>query len=130
MIDSDSTRCSFSLVSTITTIVLGCVYGIEVHELTDKYFQMVERVAEIAEAILIPGRFLVEAFPALRYLPSWFPGAGFKKYASDAKVDIAYNIDYLFDTAKKVVVSLPSRRVGRLLTPSLARQGTLRKCRW
>ena len=29
------------------------------------------------------GFFLVNAIPWLRYLPSWFPGAGFKKIAKD-----------------------------------------------
>lgn len=29
------------------------------------------------------GFFLVNAFPLLQYLPSWFPGTGFKKIASD-----------------------------------------------
>ncbi|RXW19447.1 hypothetical protein EST38_g6400 [Candolleomyces aberdarensis] len=28
---------------------------------------------------VIPGRFLVSSIPALRHVPSWFPGAGFKK---------------------------------------------------
>ena len=27
------------------------------------------------------GFFLVNAFPLLKYLPSWFPGTGFKKIA-------------------------------------------------
>jgi hypothetical protein len=29
----------------------------------------------------VPGAFLVESIPLLKYLPSWVPGAGFKKKA-------------------------------------------------
>ncbi|RXW11770.1 hypothetical protein EST38_g14085, partial [Candolleomyces aberdarensis] len=39
-------------------------------------------VLEVSEAS-IPGRFIVNYFPLLRYVPSWFPGAGFKKHFKD-----------------------------------------------
>jgi len=32
---------------------------------------------------LVPGKFLVETYPFLRYLPSWVPGCGFLKYAEN-----------------------------------------------
>ncbi len=95
--------------STFAAIVMGAIYGIEIREPHDKYYHMVERMAEVGEEILIPGRFPVEAFPSLRYLPSWFPGGGFKKWAADAKRDILHTVDYLFDGAKSVVVSLSLR---------------------
>ncbi|RXW19069.1 hypothetical protein EST38_g6797 [Candolleomyces aberdarensis] len=45
-----------------------------------------QELIHIAEALIlefseaaIPGRYLVNYFPILRYVPSWFPGAGFKK---------------------------------------------------
>jgi hypothetical protein len=28
----------------------------------------------------MPGRFLVNIFPSLRHVPSWFPGAGFQRF--------------------------------------------------
>jgi len=28
---------------------------------------------------MLPGRFLVEVFPWLRFIPEWFPGASWKK---------------------------------------------------
>ena len=30
----------------------------------------------------IPGAFWVDLFPILKYVPSWFPGAGFQKKAA------------------------------------------------
>ncbi|KAJ2932191.1 hypothetical protein H1R20_g4907, partial [Candolleomyces eurysporus] len=35
-------------------------------------------VSRFSDAVL-PGRYLVNSIPALRHIPSWFPGAGFKK---------------------------------------------------
>ena len=92
--------------SALTAMVMGVVYGIEIREPHDKYFQAVERMAEVAETVLIPGNFPVEAFPILRYVTSWFPGGGFKKWAAAAKRDISHTVDYLFDSAKEMVVSV------------------------
>ena len=33
--------------------------------------------------ILVPGAFLVEFFPMLRYIPNWVPGTVFKKVAEE-----------------------------------------------
>ena len=84
---------------------IGAIYGIELCELQDQYYQTVERVAEVAEALVIPGNFPVEAFPMLRYLPSWFPGGGFKAWAANAKEDILHTVDDLFHGAKDRMVS-------------------------
>jgi hypothetical protein len=56
-------------------------YGIAVQESDDPYISMAEiAFSGLAEAG-IPGAFWVDMFPILKYLPSWFPGAGFKKKA-------------------------------------------------
>ena len=86
-------------------MVMDIVYGMEIHQANDKYFKMVERMAEAGEAILAPGKFLVEAFPAMLYIPSWCPGGGFKKFAAEAKRDIFYILDSLFTSARDVMVS-------------------------
>ena len=79
-------------------------YGIELQEANDKYFKMIERLAHVGEDIAIPGRFLVEAIPWLRFLPEWMPGAGFKRFALAAKHDILFTINYLYATAKAAMV--------------------------
>ena len=61
--------------------VAQVVYGITLEHVDDKYFQMVKQITDIGEEITVPGRFLVEAFPVLQYVPSWFPGASFQKLA-------------------------------------------------
>ena len=80
-------------------------YGIELQQANDKYFAMIKRLAEVGETVAVPGRFLVEALPWLRFVPGWLPGAEFKRYAAAAKRDILHTVDYLFGTAKDAMVS-------------------------
>ena len=86
-------------------MVMGAIYGLEIREPDDKYYHMIERMGDVAEQIVIPGRFPVEAFPVLRYLPSWFPGCGFKKWAEDARRDMLVTVDALYESSKSVTVS-------------------------
>ena len=80
-------------------------YGIELQQEDDRYFAMIEQIAETGEIIIVPGSFLVDVFPVLRFLPVWFPGAGFKRWAAAAKQDILHIVDYLLETAKAAMVS-------------------------
>ena len=36
-------------------------------------------IVGFSEAV-VPGRFLVNLFPSLKHVPSWFPGAGFQRF--------------------------------------------------
>ncbi|RPD64516.1 cytochrome P450 98A3 [Lentinus tigrinus ALCF2SS1-7] len=80
--------------------VMRIVYGIELDESQGLYFDIVERMGEVGEEIAVPGRFPVESLPFLRFLPAWFPGGGFKRWAAEAKRDILHGRNYLFTSAK------------------------------
>ena len=54
-------------------------YGIAVQESDDPYISIAEEVLSSFAEVGIPGAFLVDLFPILKYVPSWFPGAGFQK---------------------------------------------------
>jgi len=56
-------------------------YGISVQEFDDPYIPIAEEVLKGVAEAGIPGAFLVDLFPVLKYVPSWFPGAGFQKKA-------------------------------------------------
>ena len=89
------------------------IYGIELSEANDKYFEMVKRISDIGEDITVPGRYPVEAIPLLRFLPAWFPGVQFKRYAASARRDVLFIRDQLFESAKTAMVRLqyPERSV-------------------
>ena len=65
-------------------------YGIAVQESDDPYISMAELAFTGASEAAAPGAFLVDLIPILKYVPSWFPGAGFQKKA--ARVREATNI--------------------------------------
>ena len=70
------------ITSTFAATIMKIGYGIAVQESDDPYISIAEEALEgIAEAG-IPGAFLVDMFPILKYVPSWFPGAGFQKKAA------------------------------------------------
>ena len=80
-------------------------YGIDLEETDDTYYRMVERIAVIAEDVLVPGRYLVEALPVLRHLPSWFPGAYFKRFAADCRREIATIVNTVYEEGVQRMVS-------------------------
>lgn len=61
---------------------MDIAYGIKVSEINDPYVLTAEEAMNgIAEAV-IPGNFLVDMLPILKYIPSWMPGASFKRKAA------------------------------------------------
>jgi hypothetical protein len=68
--------------STFAATIMKIGYGIAVQESDDPYISIAEEaMGGIVEAG-IPGTFWVDLFPILKYVPSWFPGAGFQKKAA------------------------------------------------
>ena len=57
-------------------------YGIAVQESGDPYISVAEKAFEGIAFAGIPGAFWVDLLPILKYVPSWFPGAGFQKKAA------------------------------------------------
>ncbi|KAF9562477.1 cytochrome P450 [Agrocybe pediades] len=64
-------------------IILKVAYGYQVESNDDPLVQLIEETFKLGGIVNVPGKFWVEYFPALRFLPDWFPGAGFKKLARD-----------------------------------------------
>ena len=48
--------------------------------------------------VLVQGRFLIEQLPWLKYIPSWMPGAGFKRLAAKFRksTEDLYNVPFAF----------------------------------
>ena len=65
--------------STFAAAVLQILYGIHVADGTDQYVLMAEESMDAVANGLVAGKFLVELLPFLRYVPSWLPGAGWKR---------------------------------------------------
>ena len=57
-------------------------YGIDIQESDDPYILVAEEAIRGLNEAGTPGAFWVDLFPMLKYVPSWFPGAGFQKKAA------------------------------------------------
>ena len=70
------------IISTFAATIMKIGYGITVQESDDPYISIAEEALKGVAAAGIPGAFLVDLFPILKYVPSWFPGASFQKKAA------------------------------------------------
>ncbi|KAF8815155.1 cytochrome P450 [Phlegmacium glaucopus] len=64
-------------------IILSTTYGFKIDSKSDPYILLAEAAVEPALKALNPGAFLVDLFPILKYVPSWIPGARFKRDARE-----------------------------------------------
>ncbi|KAF7595390.1 hypothetical protein BBP40_006384 [Aspergillus hancockii] len=68
----------------VAAIILKLVYGYTVEPNgQDPLIHLVETAAEGFGMINQPAAWLVDSIPALKYLPGWLPGAGFKRKARE-----------------------------------------------
>ena len=104
----------------LTAILMRIAYGIKVQESGDKYIGIVEKANEVPIEAGIPGAFLVDIFPirtypfpiyevywnsaAVKYVPSWVPGASFKLKARESRIAMYSLLEVPFAAAKQNLV--------------------------
>ncbi|KIJ44628.1 hypothetical protein M422DRAFT_85484, partial [Sphaerobolus stellatus SS14] len=57
-------------------------YGIEIQPEKDPYVETAEKVSHSIVEAGTPGKFLVDIWPWMKYIPAWVPGAGFQRKAA------------------------------------------------
>ncbi|KAI0764601.1 O-methylsterigmatocystin oxidoreductase [Trametes elegans] len=62
--------------------IMDVVYGVRISEESSSLLHVAENASSVFSEIVVPGRFLVQALPFLKYLPTWLPGIGFKRLAA------------------------------------------------
>ncbi|CAG9982739.1 unnamed protein product [Clonostachys byssicola] len=82
-----------------TVIELTYGYSMETKQ-PDPVLQLVSRWVDIFCATVIPGKWLVDLFPFMKHLPSWFPGAGFQEIAKRWRKEVFAAADVPFQFAK------------------------------
>ncbi|KAF8878001.1 cytochrome P450 [Infundibulicybe gibba] len=80
--------------------LLGSIYGVDIKTADDPIITVAEEAAQIATYATTPGTFLVDFLPILRYIPSWVPGATFKKFAEKGRVLATEMVNLPFDKTK------------------------------
>ncbi|KAJ6592331.1 hypothetical protein B0H19DRAFT_906515, partial [Mycena capillaripes] len=64
-------------------VILSTSYGIDIQPENDPHIDISEKALEAMARATLRGNFMVDALPILKYVPEWFPGAGFKRLARD-----------------------------------------------
>lgn len=93
------------------TIILAVGYGIEAKEKDDPYLWIVQRAVKALSLAAVPGAFLVDTFPILKYIPEWMPGASFQ---TKGRLWKSYTMEMLekpFEATKKMMVTFVLRGV-------------------
>ncbi len=110
---------------------MSMVYDIDVKSLDDPYIHTAEEAGDAISEITVAGAFLVDIIPLreldrrasiilhiiltsspVRYVPEWFPGAGFQKRARQWRITVKRLRDAPYDDTMKRLVS-PRRSLSR-----------------
>nr|VWO96616.1 N/A [Ganoderma boninense] len=96
-------------------MIMMVTYGHQVTSAEDEFVALAEAVRKNDKEA--PGSSVVDLIPILKYVPAWFPGAGFQRSASHAR-KLAWNMRYVpFRALKAELASgtCPDSMVSRLL---------------
>ncbi|GJJ15124.1 hypothetical protein Clacol_009399 [Clathrus columnatus] len=86
-------------------IILQLAYGWTVTGTRDRFVVLMEEAFLLNSELTAPGKWLVDVFPFLRFVPSWFPGGSFKIKAEEFKRELLAVDKIPFDWAKKEINS-------------------------
>lgn len=88
----------------IAATIIDVAYGIEAPG-SDPIIDIAEAAIATFSTAAVPGAFLVDTFPFLKYVPEWVPGAGFQRKAREWKKLSQAMLNEPFDILMKAIVS-------------------------
>jgi len=91
--------------------VLAAAYGFEVESKFNKYISLAAAAVDPLAEAMLPGTFLVDMLPVLKYIPEWFPGASFKRKAKQWRLKTLELRDRPFEDMKRKLVSACTHQV-------------------
>ncbi|KAJ7483509.1 cytochrome P450 [Mycena latifolia] len=84
------------------SLIMNVTYGIDVDAANcNQYIDLAEEAMYALSIASLPGRFLVDTFPSLKSVPSWVPGAEFKRLAAHWSICIQELLEIPFAHAKR-----------------------------
>jgi len=82
-------------------------YGINIRPYDDPLIAIAEKASGTMRELMIAGTFLVDIIPILKYIPSWFPGAKFQRYAAMTRTHAEKIRNATFAATKELMVFTP-----------------------
>ncbi|KAK4504360.1 hypothetical protein PRZ48_005276 [Zasmidium cellare] len=129
--------------SVTEAFIIKIVYGYNVDPVkADPVASMVRNATDVFSKTLVPGTFLVDFIPVLKYWPSWMPGGDFKNKARAHKKTLDDAADIPYDFVKRKMASgeppvcfvseaLREMSVGGVVTPEdehVIKQAAMASC--
>jgi len=99
------TNSRLHLFRTASAIILNITYGYNVAEKDDSYVALADAAVQPLSRAGIFGTYLVDYIPALKYVPSWMPGASFKRQARGWRRLAHEMLESQFNIVKEKMVS-------------------------
>ncbi|KAJ7924303.1 cytochrome P450 [Mycena leptocephala] len=87
-------------------LIMSIAYGIDVLPANDPYLKLTHQSMHGLSVAATQGNILwQDAIPVLKYIPSWFPGAGFKRQANKWREVTRQSVRVPFEETKRRIVS-------------------------
>ncbi|KAF9489406.1 cytochrome P450 [Pleurotus eryngii] len=83
------------------SIVLTLTYGYKASSQEDGLVKLVNEAMDQFSETTVTGAFMVDVFPSLQYVPSWFPGAAWKRKVSKYHNTLEQMLDQPYQWVKK-----------------------------
>ncbi|KAJ1310605.1 hypothetical protein OPQ81_009136 [Rhizoctonia solani] len=85
--------------------LLRSIYGYQIHSADDPLLKGAIQLVHNLSYAIMPTNFLINVFPSLRYVPTWFPGAGWRRVAQKMREQKEKTMMGLFNKTKDDVAS-------------------------
>lgn len=82
-------------------LVMKINYDHDIADEGDYYVALADRAMNTLVKVLLHGSYAVDNLPILKYVPSWFPGAEFKKQAKEWRKDSTAMLEKPFEMVKR-----------------------------
>ncbi|KAF8843183.1 cytochrome P450 [Paxillus ammoniavirescens] len=117
---------------TAGAIILRISHGYQVKENQDPFVDLADKAVDQFSASTITGAFMVDVIPALRHVPSWVPGAGFKIKAKEWRATLEQMVQqpYQFVKDQMAAGTAPESFVSNLLQGRTLSQEEDHVVRW
>ncbi|KZT24424.1 hypothetical protein NEOLEDRAFT_1025296, partial [Neolentinus lepideus HHB14362 ss-1] len=92
-----------------TAMIMATTYGLDVLDRDDPYIAISNKAMEGLSTVAVPGTFLVNYFPIMKYIPAWVPGAGFQRKALQWKRDGEEMLNKPMEAMKKAFLAGTAR---------------------
>jgi hypothetical protein len=91
------------------SIIMSAMYGYTVLPKNDPFQKLAEETMHAIISLTYPSAAIVNVIPFLRFLPTWFPGAGFRRVAQKAKEKVTRLLDFPYQFVQDNLVGLSSK---------------------